>query len=87
MPLSTLPPSSTPLFVSAPAGASCMTTVINLGEIRAERHAAAVVTAVLANLATIQNRLIGYFHVDAGNSPSRYRARRRGLAVRLGRGA
>jgi len=44
-----------------------MTTVINLGAIRAERHAAAVATAVLANLAVIQDRLIGYFHVDSGN--------------------
>src|SRR5437764_12343916 len=44
-----------------------MTTVINLGEIRAERHAVAVATAVLANLAVIQDRLIGYFHADVGN--------------------
>jgi hypothetical protein len=41
--------------------------VINLGEIRAERRAASVATAVLADLAVIRDRLIGFFHVDAGN--------------------
>ena len=40
---------------------------INLAEIRAERHAACVAAEVLADLAIIQQRLIGYFHVDAGN--------------------
>jgi hypothetical protein len=42
-------------------------TVINLGEVRAERDATAVATAVLANLAVIQTRFVGYFHVDLGN--------------------
>jgi hypothetical protein len=41
--------------------------VIKLAEIRAERHAASIAAAVLADLAIIQDRLIGYFHVDAGN--------------------
>jgi hypothetical protein len=41
--------------------------VTNLAKIRAERRAASVATAVLADLAIIQDRLIGYFHVDAGN--------------------
>ena len=41
--------------------------VINLGEIRAERRAASVATAVLADLAVIRDRLIGFFHVDAGS--------------------
>jgi hypothetical protein len=41
--------------------------VTNLAEIRAERRAAYVATGVLADLAIIQDRLIGYFHVDAGN--------------------
>ena len=41
--------------------------MVNLAEIRAERQAASVATAVLADLASIQDRLIGYFHVDAGN--------------------
>jgi hypothetical protein len=42
-------------------------SVTNFNEIRAERRAASVTTAVLADLATIQDRLIGYFHADAGN--------------------
>jgi hypothetical protein len=42
-------------------------SVSNLAEIRAKRRAASVATAVLADLAIIQDRLIGYFHVDAGN--------------------
>jgi len=41
--------------------------VTSLAEIRADRRAASVATAVLADLAVIQDRLIGYFHVDAGN--------------------
>jgi hypothetical protein len=41
--------------------------VTNLADIRAERCAASVATAVLTDLTIIQNRLIGYFHVDAGN--------------------
>jgi hypothetical protein len=41
--------------------------VINLAEIRAERNAGAIAAAVLADLAMIQDRLIGYFHVEAGN--------------------
>lgn len=43
-------------------------SVINLAEVRAERHAAAIAASVLADLALIQDRLIGYFHVDAGNA-------------------
>ena len=43
-------------------------SVIDLAEIRTERQAASVATAVLADLATIQDRLIGYFRSDAGNS-------------------
>lgn len=43
-------------------------SVINLAEIRAERRAEAVATTVLADLAIIQDRLIGYFHIDAGNA-------------------
>lgn len=39
----------------------------NLAEIRAERRAASIATAVLADLVIIQDRLIGYFHTDAGN--------------------
>jgi hypothetical protein len=39
-------------------------SVINLAEIRAERQAASVATAVLA---IIQGWLIGYFHIDAVN--------------------
>ena len=42
-------------------------SVTSLAEIRAERRATSVATAVLADLAVIQDRLIGYFHVDAGN--------------------
>ena len=42
-------------------------SVINLAEVRAERQAASIATAVLADLAIIQDRLIGYFHVEAGN--------------------
>jgi len=42
-------------------------SVINLAEIRAERQAASVATAVLAELAIIQEWLIGYYHIDAGN--------------------
>ena len=42
--------------------------VVNLAEIRAERQTVSVATDVLADLAIIQDRLIGYFHVDAGNS-------------------
>ena len=42
-------------------------TVINLGETRAERDVASVATAVLADLALIQDRLIGYFHVNTDN--------------------
>ena len=42
--------------------------VINLADIRMERHVASVAAAVLADLAIIQDRLIGYFHIDAGNS-------------------
>ena len=42
-------------------------TVIELAAIRAERDAASVATAVLADLALIQDRLIGYFHVNTGN--------------------
>jgi hypothetical protein len=41
--------------------------VTTLAEIRAKRRAASIATAVLADLAVIQDRLIGYFHVDAGN--------------------
>ncbi|MBV9825129.1 MAG: hypothetical protein JO001_05585 [Alphaproteobacteria bacterium] len=41
--------------------------VINLAETRAERQASKVARAVLADLAAIQDRLIGYFHVDADN--------------------
>jgi len=41
--------------------------VINLAGIRAERRAASVAAAVLADLAIIQARLIGYYHTDAGN--------------------
>jgi hypothetical protein len=41
--------------------------VINLADVRAERQAVSVATAVLADLAVIRDRLIGYFHVDAGN--------------------
>ena len=40
-------------------------SVVNLAEIRAKRRAASVATAVL--LTIIQDRLIGYFHTDAGN--------------------
>ena len=40
-------------------------SVISFAEIRAARR---VATAVLADLAVIQDQLIGYFHVDAGNS-------------------
>jgi hypothetical protein len=43
-------------------------SVIDLAEIRAERQAASVAIDVLADLAIIQNRLIGYFHSHAGNS-------------------
>jgi len=42
-------------------------SIINLAEARAERHAAAIATAVLADLAVIQDRLIGFFHNDAGH--------------------
>ena len=42
-------------------------SVTNLAEIRAERRASSVATAVLADLTIIQDRLIGYFHADAGN--------------------
>ena len=42
-------------------------SVTSLAAIRAERRAASDATAVLADLAVIQDRLIGYFHVDAGN--------------------
>jgi|HubBroStandDraft_4_1064222.scaffolds.fasta_scaffold1031623_1 hypothetical protein len=42
-------------------------SVVNLAGLRAERRAAAIATAVLTDLAVIQDRLIGYFHVDAGN--------------------
>jgi hypothetical protein len=42
-------------------------SVTNLAEIRAERRAASIATVVLADLAIIQDRLIGYFHADAGN--------------------
>jgi hypothetical protein len=42
-------------------------SVIDLAHIRAERQAASVATAVLDDLAIIQDRLIGYFHSDAGN--------------------
>lgn len=42
--------------------------VINLADIRAERYVSSVATAVLADLAVIQDRLIGYFHTGAGNS-------------------
>jgi hypothetical protein len=42
-------------------------SVICLVDTRAERHAASIATAVLADLAVIQDRLIGYLHVDAGN--------------------
>jgi hypothetical protein len=42
-------------------------SVTNLTQIRAERRAASVATAVLTDLAIIRDRLIGYFHVDAGN--------------------
>jgi hypothetical protein len=41
--------------------------VTTLAEIRAQRRAASIATAVLADLGIIQDRLIGYFHVDAGN--------------------
>ena len=41
--------------------------VINLADIRMERRAASVAAAVLADLVIIQDRLIGYFHIDAGN--------------------
>ena len=41
--------------------------VINLADIRAERRAASVAAAVLADLTMIYDRLIGYFHTDAGN--------------------
>jgi len=42
-------------------------SVVDLAEIRAKRHAETVATAVLADLTIIQDRLIGYFHVGAGN--------------------
>jgi hypothetical protein len=42
-------------------------SVTNFAEIRTDRRAASVANAVLADLAIIQDRLIGYFHVDAGN--------------------
>jgi hypothetical protein len=42
-------------------------SVTTLAEIRAKRRAASIATAMLADLAVIQDRLIGYFHVDAGN--------------------
>lgn len=45
-------------------------SVISFADIRAERHVASVATTVLADLAIIQDRLIGYFHVDAGNCPT-----------------
>jgi hypothetical protein len=42
-------------------------SAINLTEIRADRGAASVASAVLADIAIIKDRLIGYFHVNAGN--------------------
>jgi hypothetical protein len=42
-------------------------SVVNLAEIRAKRRAASAATAVLADLTIIQDSLIGYFHIDAGN--------------------
>ena len=42
-------------------------SLTNLAEFRAERRAVSIATAVLADLAIIQDRLIGYFHIDAGN--------------------
>lgn len=42
-------------------------SVINFAETRAERHASTIASAVLADLAVIQDRLIGYFHADVGN--------------------
>ena len=42
-------------------------SVTNLAEIRAERRAASIATAVLADLVIIKDRLIGYFHTDPGN--------------------
>ena len=42
-------------------------SVTHLGNIRAERNAASVAADVLEDLAVIQDRLIGYFHADAGN--------------------
>jgi len=42
-------------------------SVTSLAEIRAVRRATSIATAVLADLAVIQDRLVGYFHVDAGN--------------------
>jgi hypothetical protein len=42
-------------------------SVINLAEVRAQRQTASVASTVLADLAIIQDQLIGYFHVEAGN--------------------
>jgi hypothetical protein len=42
-------------------------SVIDLAKVRAERRVASVATAVLDDLTVIQDQLIGYFHVDAGN--------------------
>jgi hypothetical protein len=47
-----------------------MSTVISLADVRAGRNAAAVATSVLQELVQIQDRLIGYFRVEAGNPAS-----------------
>jgi hypothetical protein len=42
-------------------------SVIELAQVRAERHAESLATALVADLAIIQDRPIGYFHLDTGN--------------------
>lgn len=51
-------------------------SVVNLADLRPEHRAAAVATAVLVDLAVIQDRLIGYFQCRRRLSRDRCRAGR-----------
>lgn len=56
--------------------------LVNLAQVRAGRQASTVARAVLAGLAIIQDRLIGYFHVGAGNLATDTEADRLEVAAR-----
>jgi hypothetical protein len=45
-----------------------MSTIVSLASARAECNAEVVAAMVLQDLVHIQDRLVGYFHTDAGNA-------------------